>query len=89
MVILAIISMLGFSACQITPLALPFQPGSSDTPIAAAVPQPATTGTPTSTATYQPTKQVYQDIPYLQVAGVDPDLLSLDIYTPVPMVRIQ
>jgi len=28
------------------------------------------------------TKQVYLDIPYLQEAGVDPDLLSLDIYTP-------
>lgn len=81
-VILAIISMLGFSACQITPLALLFQPGSSETPTATAAPQPASTGTPTSTATHLPAKQVYKDIPYLQEAGVDPALLSLDIYTP-------
>lgn len=81
-VILAIISMLGFSACQITPLALPFQTISNETPTATSAPQPATTGSPTSTATHQPTKQVYLDIPYLQEAGVDPDLLSLDIYTP-------
>jgi arylformamidase len=81
-VILAMLSVLGFSACQITPLTLPFQPSASENSTATATPQPAPAGTPTSTATPLPTKQVYQGIPYLKEDGVDPDLLSLDIYTP-------
>jgi acetyl esterase/lipase len=71
-----------FSGCQINPLALPFRPRSTETPTRTATLLPSPTEVPTNTALPQPTKQVYKDIPYLQEAGVDPNLLSLDIYTP-------
>jgi acetyl esterase/lipase len=71
-----------FSGCRINPLALPFQPSSTETPTSTATPLPSPSAVPTSTALPQPTKQVFKNIPYLQEAGVDPNLISLDIYTP-------
>jgi len=65
--------MLLISACLIAPpVSLPFQAPSTGTPRNA----------PRNTATPQPSKQVFKNIPYKQVKGVDPALLSLDIYTP-------
>jgi arylformamidase len=71
-----------FSGCRINPTYLPFQPTPTGTPTSTATPRPTPTEVPTSTALPQPTKQVFKNIPYLQEAGVDPNLLSLDIYTP-------
>ena len=81
-VFLTSIILLVFSGCQINPISLPFQPTSTETPTSTATPQPTPTEVPTSTPLPQPTEQVYKDIPYLQESGVDPSLLSLDIYTP-------
>jgi acetyl esterase/lipase len=94
----AIIGLLVFSACVIAPaIALPFQPKvtagptntalPTETPTAVPTDTPLPTASPTEPPTSTalpppPTKQVFNNIPYLQVDGVDPGLLSLDIYTP-------
>ncbi|MGD0879620.1 MAG: alpha/beta hydrolase [Anaerolineales bacterium] len=78
----AIMILVIVSGCQINPLALPFQPTSTETPTSTSTPRPTPTDVPSSTALPQPTKQIFKNIPYLQKAGVDPNLLSLDIYTP-------
>ena len=96
-VFFAMIGVLVFSACVITPVVtLPFQfpataapthtrlPTASPTaaPTNTLLPTETPTAPPTNTALPPPVKQVYKDIPYKQIAGVDPGLLSLDIYTP-------
>ena len=58
----------------------------TDTPLPTETPTTTPTATPTAVPTNTPlpppVKQVYKDIPYRQVNGVDPELLSLDIYMP-------
>lgn len=58
------------------------QPTPTEIPTDTATPQPTPTEVPTSTAMPPISKKVYKSIPYKQVNGVDPNLLSLDIYTP-------
>ena len=64
-------------------------PTNTASPTATATPQPTPTEVATNTATAQPIAtetpagmQVFREIPYTQAKGVDPDLLSLDIYSP-------
>jgi arylformamidase len=46
-------------------------------------PTPTLTPTPSLTPTPAPVMRSYTDIPYRHLEGVDPNLLSLDIYTPI------
>ena len=80
--VVVIISLFGLAACQITPLSFPFQASSTETSTSTATLPPDVLETTINTATPQPSMQVFKDIPYLQEAGVAPNLLSLDIYTP-------
>ena len=97
----AVILVLFITGCQLTPLDLPFQGTPTESPTSTLTPQPTPTATPTETLTETPTStptpsptstpipvaQVFKNIPYRQAAGVDPGLLSLDVYTPNPNGR--
>jgi acetyl esterase/lipase len=74
-----IILAIGFSTRQQTPSASPSETATPDSLIF----QSFAINPPAGSITLQASMRVYKDIPYQQIAGVDPNLLSLDIYTPI------
>jgi len=73
-----VILALGCSTLQVTS---PTSPSGTFTPSFLAS-QTYTLSPTAGIVTPKPSIQIYKDIRYQQVTGVDPDLLSLDIYTP-------
>jgi arylformamidase len=86
--IAVIILLLGSSSCRLPQIQFA-SPTETVTPSPSASPSPTSSPTasptPSPTSTPAPVMWAYQDIPYRQVDGVDPYLLSLDIYKPASL----